>query len=75
MVTDFNELLIISHITPWSRDIVRSRDKLKLLYLHYKNTYGDEIWRKDSFIILFASCLKLIITIYEKLPKKMYIYN
>ena len=57
-------------MTPWSCDVVRSRDKLKLLYVHYQNTYGNQISRKDFFIILFGSYLQLTITIYEELRKK-----
>ena len=28
----------------------RSRDKLKSLYLHYRNVYGHKIWQDDGLL-------------------------
>ena len=41
MVTCFDGLL---PMTVLSRGLVRSRDKLKLLYLHYRSAYGHQTW-------------------------------
>ena len=36
------------HMTFWSRGLVRSRDKLKPLYLHYHSTYGHQTWQDGN---------------------------
>ena len=36
------------HITLWSRCFVRSRDKVKLLYLHYLSAYGHQTLQDDN---------------------------
>ena len=36
-------------MTLWSRDLVRSRNKLKPLYFHYPSAYGHETWQNDDF--------------------------
>ena len=33
-----------------SRDLVRSCDKLKILYVHYQNAYGHETWQ-DGYLL------------------------
>ena len=33
-----------SHMSLWSRDLVESRGKLKILYLHNHNVYGHKTW-------------------------------
>ena len=38
-----------SHTTFWTCGRVRSRDKLKTFYLHYRNTYDHQTW-KGGFI-------------------------
>ena len=37
-----------SHKTVLSRGVVRSRDKLKPLYLHYHSAHGHQTWQDDS---------------------------
>ena len=32
----------------WSRGLVRSRDKQKLLHLHYHSAYAHQMWQDDN---------------------------
>ena len=41
-IRNFNPL---SDTTLWTRGNMRSSDKLKMLYLHYHNTYGYQTWQ------------------------------
>ena len=52
------ELPSVKSETIWSHVLVRSRDKLTMLILHYHNDYGYQLWQGDS-IQWKASCNKV----------------
>ena len=49
---------LLSHMTLWLRGLLRSRDKLKSLYLHYHNFYGHKTWQ-DGRLLWAASTLNV----------------
>ena len=51
VVTKFERLLSIiffPNSTLWSRDLARSCNELKSLYLHYPSAYSNQTWQDDD---------------------------
>ena len=55
----------LNHTTLWTRGHVRSRDKSKIFYVHYHNTYGHQTWQ-GGCIQWGASIHKVTKTIWSR---------
>ena len=45
-----------SHMTLWSRGLIRSSDNLKLLYLQYYSAYGHQTCQDDNLPWWIPAC-------------------